>query len=362
MIEPRSQTQIGSHLIYGAISTEIEVKELPKIQDVNPNDLMVHLISLGYVDNEGYLTSNFNPLKKLRLHSNYTLFEEQISKVLAKSYIEMITRIEVESSLNLDQSGKHLSLSTLLPNSVSVTIQIKSQQNDSALTRFMSRVYPAVHSTITKDKTQINLEGLLIDINSALSQIVIDLTHTDSCEGKIIVNDGYNRQINKHILDISQYFEINNAPVMDSNLHIQDQINNVSIFTGEHFQIDFATNTFTDSNNDVLSYDIVSGDNEEIPSWLVFRDFSLKGTPPEVISPSEFSLIFIARDEYKKLEVPFKLKVRLSFSFITKLVIQYGSYLISIFGFLFFANKISMSLERNFTDTKKTFLCKLDKM
>ncbi len=154
MIEPRSQTQIGSHLIYGAISTEIEVNELPKILDVNPNDLMVHLISLGYIDNEGYLTSNFNPLKKLRLHSNYTLFEEQISKMLAKSYIEMVTRIEVESSLNLDQSGKHLSLSTLLPNSVSVTIQIKSQQNDSALTRFMSRVYPAVHSTITKDKTQ----------------------------------------------------------------------------------------------------------------------------------------------------------------------------------------------------------------
>jgi hypothetical protein len=62
---PTSQTQIGSYAIYASISTQVLNSSFVGVASITDTrdslNLLITLISLGYVDNEGYLTSSFDP-------------------------------------------------------------------------------------------------------------------------------------------------------------------------------------------------------------------------------------------------------------------------------------------------------------
>ncbi len=177
-------------------------------------------------------------------------------------------------------------------------------------------------------------------MNIALQDLLIDLNGIDSCDGTILVSDGYNPPISQKFKDISQYFVLNKPPEEDSEFTIQSQISSVPIFTGEHFLIELSSHSFNDYDDDKLAYFLESGSGRPLLTWIILRGMTLSGTPPETASPSEFKFVFVARNEFKEVRVPFTIRIKLSVMFTLRLLMKYGSTLVSLIGAWLFTNKI----------------------
>jgi len=171
-------------------------------------------------------------------------------------------------------------------------------------------------------------------MNNILPKILVNLNHdeTQICQGYIAISDGLNPPINMTISNLSSYFTINQLPTTNSILLLQDQINNVSVLTGQHFIIELDPKTFQDVNNVSLEYELVMQDkHKEKPNWLSLRGLSLMGTPPETLYLQSFELAIAVRNEFKEVEIPFTLSVKISFVYALKLVFVCFGYLFTIY-------------------------------
>ena len=356
---PVSQQLIGPHRIYTVISTKILQTELNSLNTSDTTDLMSTLISSGYLDNQGYITSNFDLVQPLLLPSKYSKDDEiLIHDLLRSHYIQTVIPISVESSLNLQTDSEPFSISTLSGSPLSVILEIDNSSNDASTPhqncKFVKNVDLMAVSTI--QDTSITLEGQLLEVNGALQQIIINLDdETQKCPGSITVNDGLNPIQNKLCPDLSDYITINHAPRLNSDISLQAQINDdLSVHTGYFFSIMLDQAAFLDNG---LTYKLVADPSMR---WLTLSDLFLSGTPLEEIWPPQqiqvwkrqYDFDLVVSNEFKSTTVPLSIEVDISFLYFLKLVGQ----IITLIGLWVYLPRIFNILGKSIYRYPKDFI------
>lgn len=328
-ITPTSPSHIGSYQIYGAISTQIPKNAFINIGNITNETeslgLITSLISLGYMDTKRFLTSNFDPSADLVLFSQYSQNASEIKKKMMEYYIEMITSFSVDTSFSLSFS-KHISVSSMSCSTLSITFSV-----DSSVAQFVKGSYAAVSTvTTTGNQSTINLEGSLVDINAALTQVLINLdNNTTQCSGSMTVSDGLNPLNSLHIDNLSQYFEHIKAPTLNLNFSIQNEIDILQITMGKQFVINL-NGMFLDSTGQKLEYTLKMQDGSDPPDWI--RGDTITGTPPEQFSNLTLDLIVIASNQYKNISKEFTVNIGISLSFLLERLLEYGGPLMTLIG------------------------------
>jgi len=343
-IESGKQRQLGSYYLYASSSKQIPRDAFDFLFVSNAKnqsrDLLTTLISLGYMDNQRFLTTSFGLYEDFLLPSYYSEeLQERIYENLKTHRIETFTGFNIVPSLELLFGGEKMLIQTQSNNSISV--DIKLDQKGQA--RFLKRIYGDLKPRIVNYK--LTIEGPLDAINEALRGMVINLN--SSCDGEITINDHLNPVYTETIRNISAYFFHNDYPKENPShpLKIQQQIDIHILYTGEFFSIDIDPFTFMDKYNNTLTYELIQQDDDvnkdkSLPSWLIFQDLNLKGTAPEDAFKRKFNLILIIRNEFKQIQVPVVLNVKISWLFGGKLLIRYSPYILTIIGLLISASKI----------------------
>jgi len=343
LIEPKAQFHLGSHVLHAIISTRVSVNAFLNVGNITSETdslrLTVALVSLGYLDNEGFLTDSFDSNKPLLLPPEYTSFEKRIRQILSQSYIEMATVIQVDPSLYMKMSD-YLAIKTESQETINVQIKLTNLEKTSSQARFVDRTFPGVTKTIFMDKTAMSLDGPLSNMNTALKQIVLNLDHQEYCNGFITISDGMNPLLSRNLVNISGFFVKNQDPQVNSKFRLQDQVNRYNVLTGTPFTIDFDKKSFVELNQEPLHYSLARLDGDKkVPAWLALNDLTLSGTPPEAIG-LKYEFAIIAKNEFRSTQDSFILMVHLSLSYVARLCVSYGSYMITIFGLWVSANKI----------------------
>ena len=350
-LNPNSNQAVGSYKLYATISTLIRLEDFDEIS-TDPRDVFVTLISLGYLDNNGYMTASCNPNQPLVMPSTYNeTTNDKILQVLRSHSIETLIPITVVSSLELQKDSGFLQIATLsqLSLSVSITLSATNQQNTSKRTqtcRFLHDV--ELDATSTIQSTVVSLQGTLNDVNVALKLISIDLDEgIQSCGGKMTINDGLNPPFIYSNDTISDFFSKNKPPTLNSNVSLQKLINTTPISTGNFFSISLDNSLFSETN---LDYSLV--ESASVP-WLSLNNMYLSGTPPEKIWPPQqmrfwrrdYYLTLVAKNEFKSATIGFTITVYISMIYAVKLLAQlfgiiggyvYFPMLLNIFGRAFY--------------------------
>ena len=356
---PVSQQLLGPHRIYTVVSTKILQEELNSLNTSDTTDLMSTLISSGYLDNQGYITSNYDLVQPLILPSKYSKDDEiMIHDLLRSHYIQTVIPIYIQSSLDVQADSRPLSISTLSGSPLSVILQIDNSSNDTSTLhqncKFVKNVDLMAASTI--QDMSITLEGQLLEVNGALQQIIINLDdETQKCPGSITVNDGLNPIQNKLCPDLSDYITINHALRLNSDISLQAQINDdLAVHTGYFFSIMLDQAAFLD---DGLTYKLVG---DPSMTWLTLSDLFLSGTPPEKIWPPQqiqvwkrqYDFDVVASNEFKSTTVPLSIEVNISFLYFLKLVGQ----IITLIGLWVYLPRIFNILGKNIYRYPKDFI------
>ena len=301
-IEAKSRSDINSHIFCSGFSYKIPISAFKEIEPKLPNttdskDLIATLISMGYLDSQLFITSNFGTFDSFYLPRLYRDFEQDIYQTINDYSREICTKFEITSSLELEIIDNKFSIKT--PSTSSTKLQIELQPRG----RFLSSSYGFIQPGVRKNSSIITIEDSLKEINLLLQQLVLDLPTSEPCSGTITVNDNLNYPLTKEVVNISKYFFENKKPVINQSMLLQDQINSFSIFTGQYFIININPKTFTDNYADKLSYSVVMNNKErsKIPSWLTFTYPDLKGTPPEDFMNRNFELLLIVKNEFNLL-------------------------------------------------------------
>jgi len=258
---------------------------------------------------------------------------------LRQYYLETCTSFEIIPSLSLKDTLNKLEISTLNMNNVKVDIKLIAKGNTEV--SFVSKPYASLLPIIKEGKSKLDIEGTLKEINSAIQSLVVDFSGEGrSCDAMITVSDGLNPIWMIEVSDFSRYVKENTAPML--NLPVQDQIDSADVYTGQYFAISLKDETFIDYHwNASLSYKIEMVNHKEpLPDWLSLSELTLKGTPPEEILGREIDLILIAKNEFKEYRVGFKLNVKISSTFLFKLLLRLSPYILTIVGVLVSLNKI----------------------
>lgn len=321
-IEPKGQASLGSYNFHAFISTQIssDIFYNPSLnltyENTDAVDLMSALVSLGYIDTDGFLTSTFDPNQPLLLSSRYLPDELIIRLLLTQNYIQlaMMQQFSVVSSLNT-LLPEYLLINTLSKTTLNVLITLNSQA------QFVEYAYPVL-TTIAIKQSTITIDGLLADVNTALQKLIVNLNDTAPCDGSITVSDNLNPPLTQEVANISRYFIINQTPIQ--NMSVQDQIDKYSVKSGGEFLIPLNPLTFVDANGLPLTYTLTMQPNKTVPpNWLALRGLDLIGTLPDELFPSDIQLCITASNGYKSVDITFTLSVGLSLIYILTFLIKY---------------------------------------
>jgi len=346
-IESKRQRDLGAYTLYSVSSNKIPLEAFDSVvsNSSSTEDLITSLISLGHIDNQRFLTTSFGSFGDFLLPSQYAKIKEKIYQMLRLYRIETLTDFNILPSLKLStesSSGKLLISSTSF-SSVKIDIRLLDTK-----AQFLQKTYGTVFPLITENKNRLTIEGSLDHINKALQGLVININSTEptTCQGEIIINDNLNPSISQFYENISDYFFKNDPPMLNTshNSSIQQQIDVVSLYTGQYFSINFDPYTFKDQYSDSLTYILIAKedyqDDDSLPSWLSFQGLTLKGTPPEELFQRQFKFGLIVKNEFKQIEIPVVLNIKISLLFVGKLLLRLSPYILTAIGLLVGANKI----------------------
>ena len=217
---------MGAYYTYCAISTQVTLNELGTIsKDIDPMDLAYTLASVGYIDDERYLTSSFHPNKTLLLPSQYNSSEKLIRGVLANHYFETIQRFFVKSLLHLLPNISNIAIVSPSEFSLSVSVSL-SEYSDTSIQRcqFVSLFPTDLTPSFQQNFTVIHLEGFLSEVNDALANMIINLDdNLTPCDGTFTVLDGLNSPLTEFVPNVSDYFLKNRAPTLKSPARLQER-------------------------------------------------------------------------------------------------------------------------------------------
>lgn len=334
---PNSASQMQNYTLMLSFSTFLSTDSFINISEFNTPtkslELTMDLVSWGYIDLQGFLTSNFNPSSRLSLSSEYIPYESQIRNILATAYVATTISFSVTSSLWLTLKAPNITISSLSRDPLDVSINLITN-DDSAQAMFVALSYFPVPS-FTNNQSGVSIAGPLLDINAVLGQIVIFLNNTDSCDGNITISDNLNPILNQYITNISSYFTVSAPPAIDMP-SFKAQINKVSIQTGVQFIIQFDLSTFTDPQNEALTLSLEMADGSLPPEWLDVRGFAIIGSPPDEITGRELNLVMTVSNQYQSSEAPFTLTVSISWMYFLRLVGTYFGVFITAAGLVFY--------------------------
>jgi len=347
-VEPKKRRDLGIYTFHSAFSLKIpnnSFDDLGTPEDpVKSEDLLVWLISLDYIDSQLFLTANFGSIEHFLLPSVFSQYKVRIYEILRSFYRETCTLFEIAPSLELND----LTVSTLNTGTVKAEIKLHPGTESQAL--FLSKSYGPVVPIITEKKSKFSIEGTIKEVNNVLQSVVVNFENaTGLADASITITDGLNPPVTKSLKNISRYFvpNIPPAPNKQAGKSVQEQINSTGIYTGQYFTVTFDEDTFIDENSEDLKYDIMMAANgTALPDWLSLNGLTLKGTPPEEILGRDIDLVFIARNEFKQYKERFRVHVKISFTFVMKLILKYSPYILTAVGLFVSANKIFNILEK----------------
>jgi len=359
-IEPKKQRDLGMYTFQSAISRKIPLDAFnnlgTKESPVDSEDLFAWLVSLDYLDKKFFLTEHFGSIETFILPSQFRAFKKEIYEILKEFYVETCTGFEIIPSLGLKDVGDRLEVSTLSPNEVKVDIKLNPGTGSEAF--FLNKPYASLLPTIKDGKSKLSLEGTLKEINTAIETLVVDFSQnkTQDCNATITMFDGLNPTLTKEIVNVAKYVKENKSPKL--NQLVQEQVDSISVQTGQYFSIYLKDDTFTDEySNNSLTYDIEMPTNKTaVPSWLSLNELTLRGTPPEEITGREIDLVLVAKNEFKQYRVPFKLHVKMSSTFLLKLLMKCSPYILTFVGLLVSMNKIVNIIRKDNYKHPKEFL------
>jgi hypothetical protein len=336
-VEPKTQAAIGSYAFQVGISVKISTQAFSKIEGLTDSseDVLAALIGLGYVDPQFFLTTHFGSYEDFLLPSKYNSYKAEIYNILQSNYLETSTGFSVVPSLSLKHTqGDSIAVSTLSTNDILLDIKLYPYSTDSQV-KFLSKQYDLVLAALSEAKSRIVLEGPLADVNAALRSVIVDFTGnstSSSYDAFVSVSDGLNPPITAYISNASQYFLHNAAPIYNpGKSSLQEQIDQISIATGQYFNIQLDPNSFTDKNGNELSYHFEMYDQTaEIPSWIVFEKLTLHGTAPEDLTGRSLKMALVVNNEFRQLRVPFTLNVKLTTMTVIKLVVKVAFILLMV--------------------------------
>ena len=327
---PTSKNDIGFYQIYAAISTPISESDFSSLTN-ETSDLILNLITYGYIDYDLYITSNFDPAQTLKfITSSFVSIEQPIRQVLTKHYFEMLTSVSVQSSLQLQLNSTHIQISSLSPFSVQLIITLSATQTTPPETtlaptprcRFMKDANFLLKPSFDLTNTTMTIEGPLSVINDILQVLTIDLNNTASCDGTVTIDDHLNPiQLNISVPDISNYFMLN--PPLGENLELHYKMQNEAdantIYTGSYLLIEFNETRFLGRN---LKYSLRTTGRTKSKDiyWLTLNGLSLSGVPPEQFWPWSYELEIVASNEYYETSSQVTLHVMWGFGYTLKML------------------------------------------
>jgi len=277
-----------------------------------------------------FLTLKFNENIPLVLsgYEEFSSSEQEIRSILMPHKIELVATISVVSSLELHKS-KSFEISTPRASSVAVRIDLLSDQ-----AHFLTQAFSAIKMSSNEEKNSLVIEGALLNVNEALSNLLINIEDEGSCEGKVSISDTLNPIQTYHFDKIETYIKTNKKPQMaaEKKYWVQSQLEGIVLVAGEHFHLEFDPKTFVDLNGRPLSYSLEMPDkNRTVPNWIALRGLSIMGVPPEQFWPYKMEFVIKASNEYKDVKETFTLSIGLSFVTILKRVIFVVGYLFTAF-------------------------------
>jgi len=350
-LEPKKERDLGTYTLYSVFSTQLNKSSFKSISNdtIQIRALLGSLISLGYLDNDLYVTGNFGTMDNFYLTGSDS---EKIYQILKENYFETWTAFDIVPSLGIVASKKKLEISTPSDNSLKIEIALLQTLREDTRFQFLKKQYGPLVPLITDNKTKLTIEGSVDDVNNALKNLVLDSNVNGiDCEGTITVWDHLNPAINKTLKNLTRYFAANEAPAVNpkEGFDVQKQIDAKAIYTGEYFSINFLNHTFIDKYSENLQFILTLNNKEKssAPSWVVFSDLSLKGTAPEEFLDRKVDLLLTVKNEFKKIEVPVMLNIKLSPKFILKLLVKYSPYILTALGLWAFANRIYNVLKKD---------------
>jgi len=363
-IDAKKQADLNNYTLYTLSSRNIPEKAFFSLDFVKSQtvltDLLTVLVSLGYVDNELFLTSQFGLRKSFRLNNEFTPYIDEIYGFLESFLFKTCTTFEVVPSASLLEYEDKFSIMTPSLNNIKVEVKLHPNQRDQETEgQFLFKPYASLIPVITEKKSRLKLEGPLDEVNQALELIVVNYEHNTWCNGEITAVDYVNPPILRIIGNISKYFLRNELPKVNPNVFLsaQEQLEISPIYTGQYFTINLNKSTFKDDHNEDLSYYLMMAkEPHTLPNWLIFEDLTIKGTPPEQVLGRDIELVLAVKNEFKTLEVPLKLHINISSLFTLKLIMQYSPYVLTLLGLLISANKVYNILAQKYYKHRKEFL------
>jgi len=352
-LDPKETGDLGYYNFLAASSLKIPLNAFDNV-GVNSQELFPWLVSMGYIDNHRFLKQEVGSFEDFMLPSQYTQYRKEIYDILNQYYFETCTSFHVMPSLDV-KDLYHLTVSTLATGLIEIEIKLMPHPESKA--HFVNKPYGHLAPVISDGKTKLSFEGLPSDVNAALQEVVIDVDGEMNFDGIVNVNDGLNPPFMKIVEKISRNFILNQAPKMNVNLTIQEQVDRIQIYTGEHFRIQLSEDSFVDKYTENLNYAIESAQNEdEIPGWLIFDNLALHGTPPEDVSGTNTDLVLIVKNEFKQLRVPFTLHVKVSKAAWIKFLMKYTPYAVLWVAIVFAAFKIFGGKEKGLNRHPKEYV------
>ena len=347
-IQPTLQQSIGAYYTYCAISTQVMSQEFASIgEGIDPVDLAYTLASVGYIDDERYLTSTFNPNKTLLLPTQYNSSEKLIRDVLTGHYFDGIQRFSVKSLLSLLPNKTNIAIVSPSQFTVSASLSL-SEYPGHRIQRcqFVEQSPTGLTPSFQHNFTTIHLEGFLTEVNDALANLIINLDDRKTpCNGTFTVLDGMNYPLTEVVPNVSNYFTKNRAPSLKSTTILQKQIDNAPpVYTETYFTIVLDESIF-DGDNLSLNLELLSTDLE---SWLAVTNLALSGVPPEpywpYFWPSTYEVAIRVTNQYKSIDTTFTLTVYLSTAYFLKLALKVlsaiGLWVYFYFIFNIFAKRL----------------------
>ncbi|KAL4506674.1 hypothetical protein ABPG72_000245 [Tetrahymena utriculariae] len=319
-----------------------------------------NLISQGYLDNEGYLTSKLDPKIPFYLNffddKNFTQVkvgtEEQIQniqkdikQILVFSQVQYSIRFFVQSSLFFNYKLQGNSTNNIISTpslQVSVLIQIVSNG------KFVKRQLDGVIASFSDDLTSLQLSGQTQYVNQIIGQslqIANSTSNLTQCILEFIIQDSSNYEIsNKIPLSNLTFFNLYSPIQLFQENNLQTQLNKQyssgHLEVEERFQFSFDMMTFRQKDNLPITYTafLVEGDSlTQITtgSWIEFNSFNLgfSGTKSITSLLQSFQIRIVATDSYSTTYDEFSFKfTQIPFLYVVQLIVQIVGPILGVLG------------------------------
>jgi len=349
---PSLKSDIGAYQVYVAVSKQLHDSDFHQITN-DTAGLFGALMTYGYLDHNYYITSQFDPMQDLKILTGpfYDL-SYSIRQVLIDHYFEMLTTVTVQSSLELQLLSKPLQITTLSSSSIRVVISLSSDPSPSSNDanpgcRFIKDSDFNIKPTFDPTNKTMTVEGPLSQVNQVLQVLTIDLNDTELCGGSLTIDDHLNpAQSSIPIWNLSEYL-IQNPPLRQNPALLstmQDEADNVPIYTGSYFNIEFDGSRFNGSN---IRYTCRArgSTTEERIYWLTLNGLSLNGVPPEDYWPLKYELEIVVSNEYYEQVIPVTLSVVWGFGLVVKLL---GKLLVPFTLWIYFNRLMNVLCKRRY--------------